>query len=223
LELLESRTLLSVVTVDRLTDDNPSGGGQGGNGMGDLRWCVIESLFQADTIDFAVTGTISLNGILPTLNRNVSIEGPGADQLTVRRSTGGNYNIFLVGSGVTASISGVTIANGYAIGFGGGIYNSGILTLNESVVSGNLCAGGDDSFGGGIYNAGALTVSYSSVSGNTVIAPYGRGSHGGGIFNIGGLTVINSTIASNLVNNSGGAGNYGGGIDNTGGGRDRRE
>src|SRR6516162_5438683 len=54
LEVLEDRSLLSTVTVNVLTDNNPTGGGQGGNGMGDLRWCILESLFRADTINFSV-------------------------------------------------------------------------------------------------------------------------------------------------------------------------
>src|SRR6516162_6257632 len=114
LEPLESRTLLSVCTVDRLTDNNPTGGGEGGNGMGDLRWCVVESLFQADTINFSVTGTINLAATLPTLTRSVSIDGPGADLMTVRRDTGGDYRIFTVAAGATVAISRLTIANGSA-------------------------------------------------------------------------------------------------------------
>src|SRR5262249_27926889 len=109
LEALESRTLLSVCTVDRLTDNKPAGRGEGGNGMGDLRWCVIESVYQADTIDFAVTGTINLAAVLPTLIRSVSIDGPGADLVTVRRDSGGNYTIFYVAGGITAGITGLTI------------------------------------------------------------------------------------------------------------------
>jgi hypothetical protein len=65
LEILEDRTLLSVCTVDRLTDNNPpGGGGEGGTGMGDIRWCVVESLFRADTINFEVTGIINLTAPL---------------------------------------------------------------------------------------------------------------------------------------------------------------
>jgi hypothetical protein len=45
LEVLEDRTLLTTVTVDRLTDNNPTGGGEGGNDRGDLRWCVVESVY----------------------------------------------------------------------------------------------------------------------------------------------------------------------------------
>ena len=214
LEPLESRTLLSICTVDRLTDNNPAGGGEGGNGTGDLRWCVIESLFQADTIAFGVTGTINLVGVLPPLTRGVSIEGPGADLMSLRRYTGGNYKIFTVAAGVTATVSGLTISNGNGTD-GSGIYNGGTLTLSNSVVSGNVNSDSGNSFGGGIYNQGTLTLSNSTVSGNLVIAPYGSGSYGGGIYNAGTLTVSDSTVSGNTVNNTGGLGNYGAGIFNS--------
>jgi hypothetical protein len=106
LEALEDRTLLSVVVVDRLTDNNPGGAGEGGNGMGDLRWCIVQSRLEADTITFAVTGIIILGSRLPTLTRSVSIEGPGPNLLIVRRGSGGGYSIFTVDSFVTVSISG---------------------------------------------------------------------------------------------------------------------
>src|SRR5262245_25682197 len=88
LEVLETRTLLSTYTVDHLVDD-----GNGTGFSGDLRYCMTNAL-DGDTINFAVTGTINLTGALPNITRNITIAGPGADQLTVRRDTGGNYRIF---------------------------------------------------------------------------------------------------------------------------------
>ncbi len=168
LEALETRELPSVCTVDRLTDNNPGGGGDGGNGMGDLRWCVTESLFRADTIDFSATGTINLAAALPTLTRGVSIDGPGANLLTVRRDTGGNYRIFTVASGVTASISGLTINNGVS-DLGAGISNSGTLTISSSIVSGNTAI--FSGTGGGILNSGMLTIDNSIISGDSAGDP----------------------------------------------------
>ena len=81
LEALEGRTLLSVCTVDRLTDV-----GEGKEMMGDLRYC-IEQAQDEDSIQFAVKGTINLTRALPDLTRSISIDGLGADLLTVRRNT----------------------------------------------------------------------------------------------------------------------------------------
>ena len=200
LETLESRTVPSVVTVDRLTDNNPAGGGEGGNGMRDLRWCVIESLFQADTINSSVAGTINLAAVLPALTRSVNIEGPGSDVVTVRRDTGGNYRIFKVATDVTAAFSGLTLTNGYDDG--GGISNLGTLTLSNVVVAGN--SAGSSGSGGGISNSGTLTVSNSIISGNS--AGIGGGIASGGILNI-----SNTTISANAAYS-----NLGGGVTNSG-------
>ncbi len=196
LEALEARELMSVCTVDRLTDTNPGGGGQGSNGMGDLRWCISS---PADTIGFSVTGTINLGAALPNLARNVSIEGPGANLVTVRRATGGDYAVFNVASGVTASISGLTISNGDV----SGIANSGTLTVSDSTISGNSRSGFN---GGGILNSGSLTINDSTISGNSA-----SGYSGGGIYNyhLSTVTVNNSTISGNSAG-------YGSGIGNSG-------
>jgi hypothetical protein len=177
--------------VDRLADNKPAGGGEGGNGMGDLRWCVVESVYQADIIDFSVTGTINLAAVLPTLTRNVSIDGPGADLVTVRRDSGGDYTIFYV-AGVTVDIGGLTISNGSY----GGIINFGKLTVNNSTISDNTTSNS----GGGILNAGTLTVNNSTISGNSATDSGGSSGWGGGIYNNGNImTVNNSTVANNAA------------------------
>ena len=100
--------------------------------------------------------------------------------------------VVTVASGVTATIGGVTITGGNAPSAGGGIYNSGTLTLTDSTISSNTAPSG-----GGIFNnSGTLTVSDSTVSGNTAGA-------GGGIFNdiSGTLTVVGSILADSCANN----------------------
>src|SRR5688500_2685497 len=89
-EALEARALLSAYTVDRLTD-----AGQGTALAGDLRYCITQAQ-NGDSITFTARGVINLTRALPSLNRNVSIEGPGAGLLSVRRDTGGSYRIFTV-------------------------------------------------------------------------------------------------------------------------------
>src|SRR5436309_11221427 len=68
-------------------------------GAGSLREAITlannEALHPgADIITFApgVTGTIQLGGDLPALTSNIDIQGPGANVLTVRRNTGGDYS-----------------------------------------------------------------------------------------------------------------------------------
>jgi hypothetical protein len=221
---LEDRKLLSVFTVDHLADD-----GQGTGLNGDLRYCLTNAA-DADVITFGVVGVINLTRALPNLSHGTSIVGPGANNLTVRRNTGGDYSIFTVASSTPVSIWGLTIANGGGNSVdGGGIHNIGTLTVINCVLSGNGAHALN--FGGGIFNdSGAtMTVLNSTVSGNTA-------NIGAGIFNQATLTVLNSTLSGNrpshlgggifnsdqgtvtLVNStlSGNTAEQGGGIDNQG-------
>jgi len=82
---------------------------------------------------------------------------------------------------------------------GGGIYNEGTLTLNNSSVSGNT-----GHLVGGFYNYGNVTLNNSAISDNSVTVS------GGGIYNYGTVTLNNSTVNNNTATQSGG------GIFNTG-------
>jgi CSLREA domain-containing protein len=105
-----------------------------------------------DEIHFALPGTapwtVNLTGAMPTLDSDLTIAGPGADQFTVRRDTGGDYRIFLVSSGTQVSISGMTISGGNVpLGTdGGGILNNGgTLTITSSTISDNSAPTGTGS------------------------------------------------------------------------------
>jgi hypothetical protein len=159
---------------------------------GSLRYAVNTATSGSDTILFSgVIGTITLtNGTLAIAN-GVTIEGPGANLLTIS----GNHavTVFTISSG-TVTISGLTIANGNTGGNGGGIYSAGTLTVENSTFSGNVA-----SSGGGIFNDSTLIVENSTFSGNI-------GADGGGIFNFTGdtLTVSNSTFFGNQSGGGGG-------------------
>ena len=118
-----------------------------------------------------VTRAIDLLSPLPDLNNNIAIQGPGASSLTVERAAGVSFAyspIVLVDFGQTASISGLTVANGND----GGIVNNGTLTLTGCTISGNSASGG-----GGILNEGTMTIRSCVVRGNSA-----QGD-GGGIAN----------------------------------------
>jgi hypothetical protein len=194
-QVLEDRTLLSTYVVDHLTDD-----GVGMGQSGSLRYCITNAV-DGDTITFGVTGTINLTGALPGLYHNISINGPGANLLTL--NGGHAFSVW-----ATVAISGLTIANGFAVddlGFyyghvGGGIFNAGILSVSNCTVSANYAANGGGIFNSGIFDGGTLTISNSTIAGNEA---WGTGNNdpgtGAGIFNDYGasLTVSNSTVAGN--------------------------
>jgi hypothetical protein len=214
LEVLEDRTLPSTFLVDHLADDAV------GSGLsGSLRYTMTNAA-DDDHITFGVTGTINLTGALPTLAHSISIEGPGPDQLTVRRDSGGDYRIFTVAADTTVSIIGLTVANGHVVSDdGGGIYNAGTLTISNCTISGNTAvipdfiSGGD---GGGIYNGGTLTVSNSTLRGNssqTTTDFTSTPAGGGAIYSTGTLTVTSSVLSGNTTMRPG----RGGAIYNTSG------
>jgi hypothetical protein len=214
LEILETRELPSTCAVDRLTDNNPAGGGEGGNGMGDLRYCMTQAA-DGDAITFSVAGTINLNGVLPQVTQSITIDGPGPDLLTVRRSTGGNYRIFKVTGDPTVMIAGLTIANGYTTDSsgGGGLYiGGGTVQVANCRIMDNTAGFSSNysSNGGGIAIAnGNVTIYDCTLNHNGASAKIA--GYGGGVFATGGtVTVAYSTLSNNSA--SGVDAGFGGGI-----------
>ena len=214
---LEDRRLLSTIVVNNPTDTPVKG-------QIDLRQAIVAAntaggpeTIVFDSTVFKTPQTITLNPALGQLELSdttgtEAIVGPKAG---VTVSGGGSTRVFQVDSGVTASISGLTITGGNTASNGAGLYNSGTTTLTDCTISGNTAIGGSvTNEGGGIFNSGTLTLTNSTISGNKAF--YGPGpqysSYGGGIFNSGLLTVTSSTISGNSAAYLGG-----GGIDNSGG------
>jgi nitrous oxidase accessory protein NosD len=77
------------------------------SGPGSLR-DAISTADPGDTIEFSVTGAITLTSGSLTLDKNLTIKGPGAAQLAI---SGGGNPVLVINSGVIA-ISGLTIQNG---------------------------------------------------------------------------------------------------------------
>jgi hypothetical protein len=212
--------------------------------QGDLRFCLSRANAQVgeDLIIFSVTGTINLTKALPDITDDLIIAGPGADQLTVRRDTGGDYRILTVAAG-TVQVFSATLANGRAdvgggvynqatltlggvivtssvstAGQGGGVYNGGVLTLADSAVTGNTIKDVNSAYGAGLYNASgaAADLAASSVSGNTA-SPFIQ-AIGVGVANFGSMTIADGSVSGNAdtIWGNSGAHAYGGGLANFG-------
>ncbi len=160
------------------------------SGAGSLRQAISDSS-SGDTIDFdsSLNGqTITLTSGELLIDKNLTITGPGANQLAINGNAAGR--VFEITSGIDVTISGLTITNGNAL-FGGGIYNVGhSLTIANSTLSGNSARKA-----GGIYNQGTtLTITNSTLSGNSASV-----GNGGGIYNQVGAasTIANSTLSGN--------------------------
>jgi hypothetical protein len=175
---------------------------------GTLRASIEESnlnFLEADSIPIEVTGTIGLESSLPIITDDVTVTGPGADALTVKRTGSAAFRIFYLG-GADATFSDLTVSGGKDQ-YGAGFFNEdGALTLNRVAVTGNEAfhesTGATFARGGGVRSYGPLTIRDSIVSGNSSNA---RGSgattiaSGGGIEAYETTTIERSTISGNHV------------------------
>lgn len=190
----------------------------------DGKWSLREAICYAPdyvTITFAenLEGTINLKWGQLSLSKALAIEGQG--RITI---DGGQKNrIFYVSGGTEDTpvvLDGLTIQNGIANEYGGGIYNEGAI----SIVDCNVVNNSAGVSGGGIFNDDLLTITNSVISGNNVTYDNIPDDEtvlvsGGGIFNSGSLTITNSAIYSNNVSSEeqddyiliGGGGVYNGG------------
>jgi predicted outer membrane repeat protein/parallel beta-helix repeat protein len=183
LESLEDRWLPSNLTVTSIAD----------KGARSLR-ADIAAAKNGDTIVFASSldgQTITLKSEL-LINKNLTITGPGAGQLTV--SGHNSSRVFEVASGMQVSLSGLTISNGFAVNGAGILVDTGaVLAVSNSTLSGNSASKSQryvGNFGGGIDNYGTATVSNCTLTNNTSLAG------GGGIYNHATLTVSNNSAVS---------------------------
>ncbi|HEX8287248.1 MAG TPA: choice-of-anchor Q domain-containing protein, partial [Pyrinomonadaceae bacterium] len=210
------------LVVDNTSDDETLANCTNGANDCSLRG-AISAAFSGDTISFSTlfdtAQTININDQL-VINKNLTINGKGANLLTVRNiaAASATNRVFLINSG-TVNLNGLTITGGRVsppVGNntqqGGGIFNSGTLTITNSTVIDNSVTGDNSSnHGGGIFSSGALTITNSTFSGNFITGGDSAANAGGGIYYGGALTITNSTVAGNSVTGSNVI-NIGGGI-----------
>src|SRR5579864_9097126 len=205
IEPMEARALLSTLTLSVLNTND--------SGTGSLRDAINQANAYTDPDGSVITFDSSINNHPITLASTLIlseapgpevIQGPGANLVTI--SGNGANRVFRVNSGVTATISDLTVTGGSAPANdpnGGGIDNSGTLRVTDSSIEANSAFYGK---GGGVENTGTLTLVNSNIANNGTFS-----DNGGGIENTETLTLVNSTIANNGTN-----GHYGGGVDNYG-------
>ncbi|MGO8747426.1 MAG: beta strand repeat-containing protein [Thermoguttaceae bacterium] len=174
----------------------------------------IAIIFAAGTGQaFATPQTITLASSLDLNNTlsegDMAIEGPPAGVTIAGGGSGSNFSVFTVAAGTTAAIEGLTISGGVSNSNGGGIENSGTLSVSGVTLAHNSAADG-----GAIDNQGALSLSDSTIADNSATGST-LGDDGGGIDNeaAGTMAVSNATIADN---SAGALGGNGGGIFNAG-------
>ncbi|HTX39797.1 MAG TPA: choice-of-anchor Q domain-containing protein [Bryobacteraceae bacterium] len=167
-------------------------------GSGTLRQAILEAnTSSGDTINFAagVNGFLVLQSALPTIVASMTINGPGAANLTITGS--GRSQCFVVDGSYTVALSGLTIANCTGAPNGGALLDDlGTVTLTNVNLTANSAAGG---LGGAIYNLnGMVTLTNANLAENSA-------NQGGGIYSTGVLTLNNSTLSTNSASLGGGA------------------
>jgi hypothetical protein len=132
-----------------------------------------------------------------TLDKNETLIGSGSNTTIIN----GGGPVISVEPGVTVRLSGVTVTGGDGIE-GGGIMNSGTLTLLHSSVNSNTAVDA----GAGIFNDGKLTLVLTSITHNVAEGPFGSA---GGIHNSGTMDMLNSSVSDNGAAGAGGISNFG--------------
>lgn len=200
LESLEERAMLSTIalTVNTLVDD-PGGSVSGQTTLRDAINQADADLDNHYVVKIEVKGTIEVLGLLPRLDGNIVINGPGAANLKIQLNTNDIAPVFVAQQGETAntSLSGMTITGGEGES---GIQNYSTLSIENCIFIGNT-----GNYGAAIYNDGTLTISNSTFTDNS------SAYVAGGILNEKTLTVDDCTFSGNsaelggaIFNDSGG-------------------
>jgi CSLREA domain-containing protein len=202
------------------------------SGAGSLRNAIANSPVGATIIFspsfFSQPRTITLTSGQILINKNLTINGTGANMLTIDGNL--SSRIFNIAGGATVSVNRVKLTRGDAVtspggcvsnngtfnlsdseilnckgSSGGAIFNdfNATLSVSSSTLAVNQAIGGE---GGAVSNCGLFFINNSTVSGNSAVS-----SKGGGIYNVApsnvGVYLNNVTITKNVAN-------YGGGVFN---------
>ena len=173
------------------------------SGAGSLRQMIADAA-PGDTITFSVSGTITLTTGELVVNKDLSLIGSGASNISISGNTSIPLSSRVINNSANLTISGLTILHGDAgLGNGGAILNTGtgVLTITNSVITANQAQKG-----GGVFNSagGHLQVTNSTFSANSS-RPFDASldASGGAIYNVGVASIRNSTFSFNSVHDNG--------------------
>ena len=194
---------MATITVNSLADNTIADDGNitlreaimalnANHGAGNSDFAAITFDDIDDEILFTgLIGTITLGGTELQITEELTLTGPGADDLTIDANMASR--VINVTADVPLTVAGLTVTGGMTTGNGGGILSNGEVTLTNSTVSSN--SANED--GGSIASA-EVTLTNSTVSDNSA------NDEIGGIFSNGEVTLTNSTVSGNSANRAGG-------------------
>ncbi|MFT5258452.1 MAG: CSLREA domain-containing protein [Gammaproteobacteria bacterium] len=158
--------------------------------------------FEEDTIAFTgLSGEITLSSTLPTVESNITLQGPGQENLTIS-GDGAHGILYAKGASATLTIDSLTLFKGSAA-YGGAVYASysPSLSINNSTLTSNSAGFGAAVY---VYESPNLSINNSTLSGNFAQ------DNGGAVHtyyyeaNLS-VSISNSTLSGNSTNNQGGA------------------
>ena len=195
----------STLTVDTLTDEADGSCIDGDCSLRD----AVAAAINNDTITFSVNGTLTLTLGQISINKDITIQGPGANKMTV--SGNDASRVFRIGFPATVTISGLTVSHGYVVDEQGGgvlVYNAN-LYLDQVVVSDSVAdAASGYPRGGGV---GADSSAFLSITNSSILNNKTNWA-GGGVSTMNNSSLVMKNV---LVDNNdlvGSNANSGGGI-----------
>jgi predicted outer membrane repeat protein len=171
-------------------------------GSGTLRDTIVTANANpGSTINFSITGTITItSGVMP-ITAGMNIVGPGANFLNIQR-TSGTGGIFSFAATSVLNISDLTISNGNSATNGGAIRT---FVGNSTTNITNCNFNNNISIGGGAVAVNApnsvLNVTNCSFTQNAATTNGGGAILGGNTLSV---TISNSTFENNSCTNTGG-------------------
>lgn len=194
------------LSVTTLQDDVP----------GSLRQTIADARANSTIlIDPGLKGILLLKRPL-LINKNLTIQGANANQVTIRGTRDG-LGLIQIQSHAVVTFSRTTFSDPTPQ-TGSILVNQGTLTLDRCVVTGNVQKSDTDTFTtqpvalgawGAIFNSGTLTLQSSLVTQNTAV---GGNASGGGISSGQGTLVIENSQVNDNTAISSNQGAFGGGI-----------
>lgn len=163
------------------------------SGLGSLRRAVDDicpdGVITFDPAVFGTPQTITLASNPLVVTRPLTIDGAAGGVITPTISGGGILRVFEISAPGRLALNRLAIRSGYDPQFGGGIYNHGVLTVTNSMLSEHR----SDGSGGAIYNETGVVVVQ-----NTGIYNNAAAEDGGAVFNDHGqVTLLDSAVYSN--------------------------
>jgi CSLREA domain-containing protein len=159
--------------------------------------------FEEDTIAFTgLSGEITLSSTLPTVESNITLQGPGQENLTIS-GDGAHGILYAKGASATLTIDSLTLFKGSAA-YGGAVYASysPSLSINNSTLSGNFAQDNGGAVHAYYYEANlSVSISNSTLSGNST------NNQGGAVSTEGfsNLSIINSLLTGNSATTNNGS------------------